>query len=168
LFLLSASSCCCWFDIRCSVLGKIIEYPSFCFTMLLASYVLYVCTCCSYDNLLGQMWGWCTLEPGLNHKWQIVLPLTVPRRKPLGFSLSLIVLGLKSLVRLPFSRHAFFIDNNWVRVKKCWANVSKNESNKSKRTGFRIPLVLWFLLDGSRPHFYKYELSTKRTFDLAL
>jgi hypothetical protein len=35
---------------------------------------------CSYENILGQVWGWCTIEPGLNPPWQIVLPLTVPTR----------------------------------------------------------------------------------------
>jgi hypothetical protein len=43
LFLLSLSSCSFWFDSRCSGLGNIIQYPPFCLTMLLASYVLYVC-----------------------------------------------------------------------------------------------------------------------------
>jgi hypothetical protein len=87
------ASCSCWFDSWVSGLGKIIENPPFCFTMLLASYVLYVCVLlhvtlpswqivlvCSYENLLGHVWSWCTLEPGLNTQWQIISPLTVPRR----------------------------------------------------------------------------------------
>jgi hypothetical protein len=49
---------------------------------------------CSYGNLLGQVWGWCTLEPGLGPKWQILLPLTVSMQYPLGFSFLLIVCGV--------------------------------------------------------------------------
>jgi hypothetical protein len=34
---------------------------------------------CWHENLLGHVWGWCTLEPGLNTLWQIVLSLTVSK-----------------------------------------------------------------------------------------
>jgi hypothetical protein len=44
---------------------------------------------CSYANLLGQVWGWCSLEPCISLKWQIFL--TVPRRLPQRFSFSLIL-----------------------------------------------------------------------------
>jgi hypothetical protein len=41
-------------------------------------------------NIFCRQIDYC-LEPGLNPQWQFVLPLTVPRRLPIGFSLSLIV-----------------------------------------------------------------------------
>jgi hypothetical protein len=51
------SSCSCWFNSRGSVLGKILEYPPFCFATLLASYVLYVCVLL-HATLSGWSVGW--------------------------------------------------------------------------------------------------------------
>ncbi len=57
MFLLSLSSCSCWFNSRGSGLGKVIEYPPFCFAMPLASYVLYVCVLL-HATLSGWSVGW--------------------------------------------------------------------------------------------------------------
>ncbi len=57
MFLLSLLSCSCWFNSRGSGLGKIIEYPPFCFAMPLASYVLYVCVLL-HAKLSGWSVGW--------------------------------------------------------------------------------------------------------------
>jgi hypothetical protein len=104
MFHLSLSLCSCWFDSRGSGLDKVIEYPGICLTMLLASYG--ICLYAFAYNIVELMgglelyhqdnvylyvftrtcwskWGWCTLEPGLNLQWQIVLALTVPTTKVL-------------------------------------------------------------------------------------